>query len=208
VGATPDRLRRARLLPACVEILLASGEVREAWQACRELEATARSHPSAALEALAAQARGALELAEGDAEAAVASFRRAFDRWQSLETPYLAARVRELTGLACRALGDREGGELELGAAGKVYRRLGAAPDAARVAALIDESRHQPAHHLTPRELQVLRLVADGKTNRAIAADLGVSIRTVDRHVSNILTKLDLPTRAAATAWAYRHRAL
>ena len=61
------------------------------------------------------------------------------------------------------------------------------------------------SHGLTPRELQVLRLVSAGKTNAAIAAELFLSERTVERHLSNIFTKLDLSTRAAATAWAYEH---
>jgi DNA-binding NarL/FixJ family response regulator len=62
--------------------------------------------------------------------------------------------------------------------------------------------------HLTGRELQVLRLVAAGKTNKAIATELSLSERTIDRHVGNILTKLDVPSRAAAAAHAYRYQLL
>ena len=65
--------------------------------------------------------------------------------------------------------------------------------------------RPRGTHGLTARELEVLRLVAAGKTNRAIAAELVLSERTVDRHVSNILAKLGVPSRAAATAYAYEH---
>ncbi|MGH7265357.1 MAG: response regulator transcription factor, partial [Candidatus Rokuibacteriota bacterium] len=107
---------------------------------------------------------------------------------------------------ACRALGDEDGGALELGAARAVFERLGAAADVARVDALTSPAPPGRLHGLTRRELQVLRLVATGKTNKAIAAELRLSEKTVDRHVSNIFTKLDVPTRTAATAYAYEHK--
>ena len=110
-----------------------------------------------------------------------------------------------LIGIACRALGDEEGAGLELGAARSVFEELGAAPDLALLAALAN-ARLPPANGLTPRELQVLRLVATGKTNKAIAGELSLSEKTVDRHVSNIFVKLDVPSRAAATAYAYEHK--
>ena len=138
--------------------------------------------------------------------AALGSLRRAFEVWQQVEAPYAAARVRVLIGLACRALGDDDGGGLELDAARAVFEQLGAAPDLARIDALIQGAPSGHPHGLTPRELQVLRLVAAGKTNKAIAAELFLSEKTVDRHVSNIFTKLDVPSRAAATAYAYEHK--
>jgi DNA-binding NarL/FixJ family response regulator len=119
--------------------------------------------------------------------------------------PFAAARVRTLLGMACRALGDDEGAELEFEAARAIFVQLGAKPDVARVDAL----RKEPArtlHGLTPRELQVLRLVAAGKTNKSIGVALSLSEKTVDRHLSNILAKLDVPSRAAATAYAYEHQ--
>ena len=151
---------------------------------------------------MAAQARGAVQLAGGAADAALPALRRAFDLWQRAEAPYHAARARELAALACRSLGDAEGAALELDAAAAVYRRLGAAPDLARLARA---TRPPDPHGLSRRELEVLRLVAAGDTNKAIAATLFLSERTVERHLSNIFTKLDLSTRAAATAWAWRH---
>jgi DNA-binding CsgD family transcriptional regulator len=147
-------------------------------------------------------------LTQGDARAALVALRRAWRVWQELEAPYKAARVRVLVGLACRALGDDDTADLELEAAQGVFAQLGAAPDLARVDSL---TRHVPsvdAHGVTPRELQVLRLVAAGKTNKAIAAELVLSERTVDRHVSNIFTKLSVSSRAAATAYAYEHQLL
>jgi DNA-binding CsgD family transcriptional regulator len=203
LGATTDPLERARLLPACVEIMLAAGDPQAADEACGELEATARSFDTDALGAMAAHARGAVQLAEGAAEAALGPLRRAFDLWQQAEAPYHAARARELAGLACRSLDDEEGAALELEAAAAAYRRLGAAPDLARLAPA--QATPDPGHGLTKRELQVLRLVAAGRTNKAIAADLYLSERTIERHLSNIFTKLDVPTRAAATAWACRN---
>lgn len=153
---------------------------------------------------MAAQARGAVQLAHGAVEAALCSLRRAFDLWQKAEAPYYAARARELTGLGCQSLGDQEGAALELEAAGAVYRKLGAMPDLARLASA-QGAAPGLRHGLTKRELQVLRLVAAGDTNKAIAVELFVSERTIERHLSNIFTKLDLSTRAAATAWAYEH---
>ena len=206
VSATTDRLRRTRLLPAYVEIMLAVSDIENARSACRELADIAESFDTAVLSAMAAHAQGAVELAEGDAQAALGSLRRAFEAWRQVEAPYEAARVRVLVGMACRAFGDDEGAELELDAARAVFERLGAAPDLARIDSFTKGAPSGHPHRLTPRELQVLRLVATGKTNKAIAAELFLSEKTVDRHVSNIFNKIDVPTRAAATAYAYQHR--
>ena len=118
----------------------------------------------------------------------------------------MAARARLLVGLACRALADTEGASLELDAARAMFEKLGAAPDLARLESLTRDAPYGHPHRLTPRELQMLRLIATGKTNKVIAAELFLSQRTVDRHVSNIFTKLNLPSRAAATAYAYQHK--
>jgi DNA-binding CsgD family transcriptional regulator len=206
VSAATDWPQRTRLLPAQVEIMLAVGDIQAAQDACRELAAIAQSVDAGALEAIAAHARGAVELAAGDARAALGSLRRAWQLWQEVEAPYLAARVRVLLGLACRALGDDDGAELELDAARATFEPLGAAPDLARVATLARAVASGRPHGLTRRELQVIRMVAAGKTNKTIAAELFLSEKTVDRHVSNILTKLDVPSRAAATAYAYQHK--
>ncbi|MEK1887113.1 MAG: response regulator transcription factor [Phyllobacterium sp.] len=204
LGGSTDRLGRARLLPARVEIMLAAGDPQGAEGPCAELEATAQSFNTDALRAMAAHTRGAVHLGRGAIEAALCSLRLASDFWQLAEAPYHTARARELTGQACRSLGDEEGAALELAAAAAVYRELGATPDLARLES-IQGAAPDLRHGLTKRELQVLRLVAAGDTNRAIAAELFLSERTIERHLSNIFTKLDLSTRAAATAWAYEH---
>jgi ATP/maltotriose-dependent transcriptional regulator MalT len=203
LSATTNPLQRARFLPASVEIMLAANELEEARAASRELEEIAAQFDTEVLSATAAQARGAVELADGDARAAVGSLQRARMAWQALEAPYPLARVRLLAGQACRALGDHEGAALELAAARSAFEQLGAAPDSARVAALLKRDAKNQSGGLTAREMQVLRLVASGKTNKSIAKDLSLSEKTVDRHVSNIFHKLDVPSRSAATAYAY-----
>jgi DNA-binding NarL/FixJ family response regulator len=113
--------------------------------------------------------------------------------------------VRVLVGLGCRAAGDEDTAAWELDAARGVFDGLGAGPDVARVDSLRGSRHAAAAHGLTQRELQVLRLVARGATNRAIAAELVLSERTIDRHVSNVFAKLRVSSRAAATAYAYEH---
>jgi len=189
VDQASDRAIRSRLLAAHVEIMLAAGDLG-----------------APLLEAVAAHTHGAVLLAEGDPRAALVALRRAWTGWQDLEAPYEAARVRVLVGLACRQLGDHDGAEMELDAARWAFQQLGAAPDLARAQALSGKTAAPAAGELTAREVQVLRLVAAGQTNRAIATELVLSTRTVDRHVSNIFAKLGVSSRAAATAWAYEHQ--
>jgi DNA-binding CsgD family transcriptional regulator len=197
-------LKRSRLLPAYVEILVALGELEEARRACRELGEIAAAYPSSMLGAIAAQVQGAVELADGDARAALVSLRRAWQVWQELEAPYEAARARVLVASACRALGDEDTAGLELEAARAGFEELGASPELARVDALA-RRRDADTYGLSGRELEVLRLVAAGRTNREIAATLVLSEHTVARHVQNIFAKLRVSSRTAATAFAFEH---
>jgi DNA-binding CsgD family transcriptional regulator len=206
VGEATDPLKRARLLPAYVEIMLSSGDVREARRASDELREISVRYESAMLDAMVAHAKGAVDLAEGDPRAALLALRRAWQMWQEIEVPYEVARVRVLLGEACRALGDEDTAVLELEAAHGIFEQLGAAPELARLESPPRDSGSVASQRLTSRELEVLRLVADGETNRAIAVELVVSERTVDRHVSNIFAKLGVSSRAAATAHAYRRQ--
>ena len=182
------------------------GDAQEARSACRELEEISARYESGMLGAMVTHAEGAVDLAEGDARAALLALRHAWQVWQELEVPYEAARVRCSWGWPAAPLGDDDTAALELEAARDVFAQLGAAPDLARVDSLTRRAASVDAHGLTPRELQVLRLVAAGRTNKAIAAELVLGERTVDRHVSNIFTKLGVSSRAAATAYAYKQQ--
>jgi DNA-binding CsgD family transcriptional regulator len=198
-----DLVARARLLPALVEITLAARDVAAARAAADELGAIAKTLDAPMLRAMAGHANGAVLLEEEDPRGALAELRPAAATWRELGAPYEGARVRALIAQACRTLGDRDSADLEIEAARTAFEQLGAAP----ALAWIDGLSGAPAKGsgLTAREIEVLRLVAAGKTNRAIAEDLVLSQKTIDRHVSNIFTKLGISSRAAATAYAYEH---
>jgi DNA-binding CsgD family transcriptional regulator len=206
LGETGERLARARLLPAEVEIALAGGELGEAETACEELEEIAGQHGSVMLEAMAACARGSVELGGGQAAAALVALRRGWQRWQELGATYDAARARERIGLACRALGDDDAAALELAAARQDFEALGAAADLARLDASTDQPGATLTHGLTGRELEVLRLVASGQSNREIASKLIISEHTVARHLQNIFAKLGVSSRTAASTYGLEHR--
>jgi ATP/maltotriose-dependent transcriptional regulator MalT len=198
------RALRAAVLAAGVEIMVAAGDLASARRAADELAAMASGIGVPYLRAVSAQANGMLLHAAGKPRDGFEALRSAWMEWQALEAPYEAARVRVLMGWCCRDLGDVEASQLELEAARRVFKRLGATRDIERIDQALRRSIAS-ARPLTARELQVLRLIAAGATNRRIADALAISERTVDRHVSNILTKLDLSSRAAATAYAYQH---
>jgi DNA-binding CsgD family transcriptional regulator len=206
--ATSDRLGRARVLPAYLEIMLAVGDLEDARRARDQLQELADVFDTDGLRAVVAQADGAIALGEGHPAAALDPLRRAFDRWQRLEAPYDAARVRVLIAEACRALGDDEAATLEQQAARSEFTRLGALPDLHRLNAPTTHAQPRAGNPLTTRELQVLRLVSTGRTNKDIADELCLSERTIDRHVSNILSKLDVPSRAAAAVYAVHQKIL
>ena len=206
LAETTDPVRRARLLAAGAEIFLVGAGIEEAREASRELEQSARNGRSPLLDALAAHSRGAVQLAAEKPGEALASLRRAFEAWRRLEVPYEAARVRVLIAKACSGLGDEEAAALELDAARSVFAELGAAPDIAGANALARRMASGPEHGLSHRELEVLRHVAAGRSNKAIARDLALSNRTVDRHLSNIFDKLGVSSRSAATAFAFHNR--
>lgn len=214
LSATNEPLRRTRFLPAHVEIMLAASDLDEARRAADELTLLAEGFGMELLHAMAQQAKGAVLLAEGDARGAIDPLRRAQEVWQRVGAPYLGARIRLLVARAFQALGDEDGATLERGAAKKIFAELGAAPDVAAIEAMAAPARTDAApasapargaHGLSVRELEVLLLVASGKTNKVIAGGLFLSEKTIDRHVSNIFAKLSVSSRAAATAWAYQH---
>jgi DNA-binding CsgD family transcriptional regulator len=204
VGEATEPLRRASLLPAFVEIMLAAGDVEAARTGGRELEEIATRYESAMLTAFVAHARGASELAAGDARSALVSLRNAVEVWKELDAPYEAARARVLVAEACLALGDDDAAALELEAAGDMFAKLGAAPDLSQLDSTAIRAGRK-AYGLTPRQVEVLRLVAAGKSNREIAASLVISEHTVARHVQNIFATLGVSSRTAASAFAFEH---
>jgi DNA-binding NarL/FixJ family response regulator len=205
VAETRERRARPRLLAALVEISLAAGDLDAAGSAAEELESYALELGAPYLRALSRQSAGAVLLARDEPREALAALREAEDVWRMLEVPFDAARTRALAALACRGLGDEIGAAMDLDAAGAALRAMGAAPELARVEQMRRDLERPGSGKLTSRELEVLRLVATGLTNRAIAARLRISEKTVARHVGNIFLKLGISTRSAATAYAYRH---
>ncbi|MBT2532031.1 DNA-binding response regulator [Arthrobacter sp. ISL-48] len=200
-----DAATRRHLLPALVEIELAASDVEAARRGADELAAFARECPMPMVRAVAGQAEGEVRLSEGDAVGASQALREAWKLWLELGVPYEAARCRVLIGRACRALGDEPSALMDLEAAHTEFLELGAAPAAAWAASLMREGADGNKGPLSPRETEVLRLVASGAGNRAIAAELYLSEKTVARHISNIFLKLGLSSRAAATRYAFEH---
>lgn len=201
---TAPVLTRSRLLAAAVEIALARDHPDAAGLAAAELEELAAGADASVVEATAIIARAAVQLAAGHTDEAVRSAARAWTLWQQLRMPYEAAQARVVLGKACRAAGDEARARMELEAAEAGFHRLGAEGDAGDVARLLARGPVHP-RGLTAREVEVLRLVAAGMTNREIAAEVVLSEHTVGRHLQNIFTKLQVSSRAAAAAFAVEH---
>lgn len=203
VAENHDRLKRARLCAAQVEIALAAGSIEAARNACEELEETASLFGTSGLEAMALTSRGAVALAEGAPEAALPVLRAGCGRWRESSADYNAARVCVLLAQAYAELGDVDARERELDSAAAVFDRLGADRDVRMVAALRDVKPHRRG--LTRREVEVLGLVASGRSNRQVASALSLSEKTVARHISNIFVKLNVSSRTEAAAYAFEH---
>jgi DNA-binding CsgD family transcriptional regulator len=205
LAEAPSPLLRATVLPAYVDIVLAACDREAAHAAATELAEIAARFHSDYLHGMAAHAEGAVRLATGEAQAALPPLRRAAASWQQLDAVYLSAQTRLLIGCACRELGDEDAAQLEIDGARQVFTRLGAAPDARRAATLLAPAGQDRPGGLTGREVELLALLATGKTNREIAVQLFISEKTVARHVSNIFDKLGISSRAAATAYALKN---
>jgi DNA-binding CsgD family transcriptional regulator len=201
LAETEIAAQRHRILAAAVEIQIAAGDLERARDAANELQELAHRFNCSALQAMAAHAAGRLELETGDAAGALPYLRKAMQQWRELECPYEAARAQVLVGRACATLGDTDSSTRHLDGARRVFEELGTAPALNDVTQL-SKPKHTP-DGLTAREIEVLRLVAAGKSNTQIAAALVLSERTVARHLSNIFTKINVPSRTAAAAYAY-----
>jgi DNA-binding CsgD family transcriptional regulator len=194
------------MLPGLVTAGLVAGELTAAESAAAELAAVAAERDVPMLRAAAMHAAGQVQLAVGDAQSASDALRQALGAWQALRAPYDAALTRVELARALRALGDAASADVELEAARWVLEQLGARPDLARVTALLGRARvPEVPGGLTPRECEVLRLVATGRTNRQLAHELFLSEKTVARHLANIFAKLGVSSRAAATSYAWEH---
>jgi len=201
-AAGADPITRRSLLPAQVEIEVAAGDHAAARRAVEELRASARPTVAPMLDATVAASDARVLLAEGEAAGALVAARAAVRAWDAVGAPYEVARSRVLAGCALQATGEAAGAQEEFDAARAAFHALGAEPAVAQLAAMMGDRR---TGALTPRELEVLRLVSTGLTNRGIGARLSLSEKTVARHLANIFGKLGITTRAAATAYAYEN---
>ena len=192
---------RTRLWPALLEVALASGDLACAGEASARLDEAADASDAGYLRAAAAAARGRLALHRSAPQEALGALREALAGFRATDSPYDVARCRVAIADACDALGDHETARLERDAARAAFVALGARPELDR----LDKVSRTERHGLTGREVEVLRLVAAGATNRGIADQLVLSEKTVARHLANIFAKLDVSNRAAATAWAHQH---
>lgn len=197
-----DPVTRAQLLPAAIEVLLADGDSDAARVAAEELRETADSFACDGLSARAAYAVGIVALDAGDAAGALGPLRRAWKIWIDRGGRFEAARARVRIGLAYRALGDEDSAQSELTVAQRAFVELGARPSQHEVERLL---AHDLPDGLTAREVEVLRLVAQGRSNPQIASVLFLSQKTVQRHLSNIFTKIGVTSRTAAGVYASEH---
>jgi ATP/maltotriose-dependent transcriptional regulator MalT len=203
--ATSKEVTRCRVLPAYVEIMLAAGNIEAAEAGHEELSQIAESLDSPLLRGIALRSKGAVLLAQGQAANALATFGDVWEHWSALEVPYESARLRLLIAEACRQMGDEHTASSEFDTARRALERLGATHDLKMLEALSDSTSAEAPGGLSPREVEILSLVAKGKSNRDIASELVISERTVARHMSNIFSKLDVTSRTAASAFAFEN---
>ncbi len=196
-------VRRSQVLPVAVQVLIAAGDVEAASSCADELERIAASFASPTVTASAAYARGSVHLAQGAAGDALPHLRAAWRTWLDLGARYEAAWARTRIGQAFRAMDDEDSAAAELTVAGRTFAELGAETARREVERLLGTTRPDG---LTAREIEVLRLVATGRSNPQIAAELFLSEKTVARHLSNIFGKTNVKSRTEAAAYAFQHQ--
>lgn len=197
---------RSASLPAYIEIMIAAKDHENARDGVQELVKISNDLNAPLIKARAAYAEGSLLLSEGDAQKALECLVKAYSIWETLKSPYEAARTRVLIGMASREIGDEDTAIMELETALLTFSELNAISDITRVNEILRDKKIIKPSGLTKREMEVLQLIANGETNRNIASELYISERTVERHVSNIFNKLNVSSRSAATAYAYKQQ--
>jgi ATP/maltotriose-dependent transcriptional regulator MalT len=202
LAETQGPVGRSRMLPGGVHVMVAAALIDEAREHADELAEIASLFGNPAVRAMAAYARANVELASGQVAEALGQARESTRLWSDIGSPYEAARARVLVARALRELGDEDSATGELAVAGRAFAEVGATPAAQEVDKLLGRAR---PGGLTEREIEVLRLVAEGKSNYEIARVLVLSQKTVERHLSNIFSKLDVSSRTAAAAYAHDH---
>lgn len=200
-----DPMVRADLLPGVVRIMIAAGQNREAREATEELNEIAFDFDVPYLYAMSSYALGTVLFAEKDFTQALEHLEKALKIWISMDLPYETARTREVKGLIYRKMGDKESSDMEFVGTKWTYEQLMAKPDLQRIERLENKRKNRDVYGLTLRELQILRHVTYGRTNKSVASELFISERTVDRHMSNIFNKLKVNSRVKATAFAIKH---
>lgn len=201
-----DAIGRSKILPAFISIMLAVDDIKAAETGANELAEIAVNFEAPYLQAIASRSEGNILLARNEVQAALDKLLDAWSTFKRMRVFYESAQTRVLIGLAYRQLKDNDTAEIELNAARWEFQQIGAAYDASKVDSLLQSTpKEKNTHGLTSRELEVLYHLITGKTNKEIGSALYISERTVDRHVSNILSKLNVPSRSAATAFAYEH---
>lgn len=199
-------MTRSKILLAYIDIMLAVDDISAAQAGAADLSEIAKEFQAPFLQAIAARAEGNIILKKGEPKKALDKLHKAWAALKRIGASYELAKTRMLIGLAYQKIGDKDSAEIEFDAARWTFQKLGAMCDLSKMDPFIQNtSSDDHTHGLTPRELQILRLLTTGITNKEIGKDLYISERTVDRHVSNILAKLNVPSRAAATAYAYEH---
>jgi DNA-binding CsgD family transcriptional regulator/tetratricopeptide (TPR) repeat protein len=202
VGAPLDRVR---MLPGVIEVLLAAGDVDSARACSAELDSLAGDFGFDAIRATAAASAAEVHMAAGDPAGALPFARKAQTMWTRLRDPRAAGLARATIGRALLALGDQASGRVELDAARTIFAELGATPAVQAIDRALSASSAERPGGLSEREVQVLRLVATGSSNLQVASTLVISERTVERHLSNIFTKIRVNSRTAAAAYAFEH---
>lgn len=205
------RVERSAGLEVAVRAFAGCGELERSEDALSELRGIAARAKTRPIQAALYASEGAFATVRGDFNAARCSFEDALDMLAACDAPYEAGRVRLDLAATLRTQGRQDRARREIAAAVAAFREMGADGECARGEAMLDTRRNSaptmdgPLARLSPRELEVLGLVAQGLTNHDIAQRLVLSEHTVNRHVANILRKLRLGSRTAAAALAGRY---